>query len=301
MWSSGSGAKESFAYDSFGRVMRINEHPVRTDKLGRIVLDHRGNLLQYDSADRLVRVQLPSLKQMVVYRYDYLGRLVARVSGNTTMQFFYADRDSPYQVTHVYRPLSGHLTSLGYDDRGRLLFVDDDVYGESYVMCDSVGSPILIFSDGGHLMREVSRTPYGEILYDSKRSMGEQIAIGFAGGIQDEEDVGLVHIQVGSFTSTSMWHDNHSFVVVIIQGLGGSRAYDPSTSSFLAPRWIEVPEEPLKLKSLLDAYRWPGADPVNLHEAQAVKGTNLLSGSFLCRESRFLPLLSRCSPAKCAC
>ena len=44
------------------------------------------------------------------------------------------------------------------------------------------------------------------------------------------------------------------------QTAGGSRAYSPSLASFLAPSF--------DAENILDAYRWPGADPVNVGVGQ---------------------------------
>lgn len=51
-----------------------------------------------------------------------------------------------------------------------------------YVVTDSVGDPLLVFRDDGALVKEISRSPYGQITYDSNPSI--RIPIGIFGGIQ---------------------------------------------------------------------------------------------------------------------
>ena len=51
-----------------------------------------------------------------------------------------------------------------------------------YVVCDSVGTPFLYFSSDGALVKEVSRSPYGHITYDSNPEV--RSPIGMFGGIQ---------------------------------------------------------------------------------------------------------------------
>ena len=51
-----------------------------------------------------------------------------------------------------------------------------------YVVCDAVGTPFLYFSSDGALVKEVSRSPYGHITYDSNPEV--RSPIGMFGGIQ---------------------------------------------------------------------------------------------------------------------
>ena len=125
---------------------------------------------------------------------DHLNRLVAKESSNGTQtQLFYAFPDKPFLVSHVYSPKQGVLQSLIYDDGGQLIYLDYD--GEkSYVICDTIGSPILTVSPTGKITREINRQPFGKVTYDSLHGT-ESLPLGFAGGISDDE-TGILHIQV---------------------------------------------------------------------------------------------------------
>ena len=59
-----------------------------------------------------------------------------------------------------------------------------------YVVCDTAGSPFLHFSSDGTLVKEVSRSPYGHITYDSNPSI--KIPIGIFGGIQVQSQCNFV-------------------------------------------------------------------------------------------------------------
>ena len=61
-----------------------------------------------------------------------------------------------------------------------------------YVVCDPAGSPFLYFSPGGGLAKEVSRSPYGHVTYDSNPAIRSHI--GMFGGIQ-----------VGATTNNKKW------------------------------------------------------------------------------------------------
>ena len=193
--NSPSGEKDIFLYDTFGRLSKMNERPIAHDSQGRIKLaTHR---FLYDSRGLLNKVLLKNRPEdWIRYNYDHVGRLVAirDARGNST-QLFYANPDKPYLVSHVFKPVQASLVSLVYDDRDRLIFADVD-RKKFYVVCDLVGSPILFVSPEGRIEREVSRSPFGKVFYDSDSSLG--VPIGFAGGIEDNE-AGLIHIQVIKF------------------------------------------------------------------------------------------------------
>ncbi len=62
-----------------------------------------------------------------------------------------------------------------------------------YVVSDRSGSPWLFLTPTGKIVREIGRTPYGHVTFDSEKHLG--VPIGFAGGIYDPVTQ-LVHIQV---------------------------------------------------------------------------------------------------------
>ena len=128
----------------------------------------------------------------IEYSYDYKGRLLAKFKNDDISQFFYAYRDKPHLLSHVYKPREGSLVSLVYDHQDRLIFMSRDTQ-EFYIVTDRNGSPLLAITPEGIIMKELTRTPYGQVTYDSNRNL--ELPIGFHGGIYDN-DVRLIHFQV---------------------------------------------------------------------------------------------------------
>ena len=204
----GSGQKTTYHFDEGGRLVRVNGRPRWYDDQGRVVVDHRGHRYSYDSRNLLTEVTIPS-KGRVTYRYDFMGRLAAKYSESNggspsnvvnATQYFYAFPDNPHLLSHVFRPSEGSLVSFAYDDRGRLLAVrDSDSFGRhsgddddfAYAVSDPSGSPVLLVSPRGTVLRQMEWTPFGEASGDSDLA----IHVGFAGGV-DDPDTGLVHFQV---------------------------------------------------------------------------------------------------------
>ncbi len=194
---SGRGSvKRNLAYDEHGRLTGFKGEPrqrVSYDENGRIISDLRNNLFTYTTSDCLSTVRLAGNERTIQYYYDHMDRLIARKdnAGNVT-QFFYGFPTKPLLVSHVYRPRDGTLTSLVYGDDDRLIFVSIGSR-KFYVVSDWLGSPMLFFTPSGDVVREVTRTPYGEITYDS--NPGLNVPIGFGGAIHDPE-ANLLHFQV---------------------------------------------------------------------------------------------------------
>ena len=198
--------KGSLNYDAWGRLVSINEVLLDYDDLGRILSfpgrkGHQRRFVYTAGSDVVssVQVSMQGLEVRVTYFYDHLSRLVGRKDtlGNST-QFFYALPDQPYLPSHIYLPGTGQLTTLVYDDLGRLMFVDVSGRGCFYVVCDRAGSPLLFVEhshSGVRIAREISRGAWGMVTYDSDPSLGAAVPIGFRGGIGDET-AGVVHMQV---------------------------------------------------------------------------------------------------------
>lgn len=194
--SSTSPERSSFEYNSFGRLARQKGQRFfyEFDPLGRVVVDRHRNRLGYEIGDLLSTVDVALEKGLrVTYYYDHLGRLTGRKdTADNSTQYFYAFPDRPYLVSHVFSSRAGRLTSLVYDDQDRLMFADVD-QRRYYVVSDRSGSPWLFLTPTGKIVREIGRTPYGQVTFDSEKHLG--VPIGFAGGIYDPVTQ-LVHIQV---------------------------------------------------------------------------------------------------------
>lgn len=115
---------------------------------------------------------------------DFCSRLSARKDnfGNVT-QFFYNNHLSPRKVSQIYSPRDGKLMSLVYDNKDRLIYAQ--VYRHKYyVATDQCGTPVMIFNQYGEGIREIMRSPFGHIVYDSNPYL--YLPIDFCGGILDQ-------------------------------------------------------------------------------------------------------------------
>lgn len=111
-------------------------------------------------------------------------RLIVRKDnfGNIT-QFFYNNDERPREVSQIYSPRDSKLMSLVYDNRGHLIYAQ--VYRHKYyIATDQCGTPVMIFSQYGQSTREIMRSPYGHIVYDSNPYL--YLPIDFCGGILDQ-------------------------------------------------------------------------------------------------------------------
>lgn len=102
--------------------------------------------------------------------------------GNVT-QFFYLNPERPREVNQIYSPRDGKLMSLVYDDRGHLIYAQFYRH-KYYVATDQCGTPVMIFNQYGEGIREIMRSPYGHIVYDSNPYL--YLPIDFCGGLLDQ-------------------------------------------------------------------------------------------------------------------
>lgn len=73
--------------------------------------------------------------------------------------------------------------SLIYDDRGHLIYAQ--VYRHKYyIATDECGTPVMVFNQYGEGIREIMRSPYGHIVYDSNPYL--YLPVDFCGGLLDQ-------------------------------------------------------------------------------------------------------------------
>jgi RHS repeat-associated protein len=114
------------------------------------------------------------------YMYDAGGRQVGRVQGSNTLQLYYGNPNSPYQLTAS--ALNNTLTYYFYNTFGNLIGIERS--GQRYsVMTDLVGSPRIIVNSAGTITKQIKYSTFGEILTETNPAF--QIPIGYAGGIYD--------------------------------------------------------------------------------------------------------------------
>ncbi|TRY60518.1 hypothetical protein DNTS_011823 [Danionella cerebrum] len=171
-------------YDLRDRITRLGDMQYQLDEDG--VLSQRGSdIFEYNSKGLLERAYSRSPGGWsVLYRYDGLGRRVARrTNEGEHQQYFYADLNYPTRVTHVYNHTKAEITSFYYDLQGHLFAMEVSGGEEFYIASDNVGTPLAIFSSNGQMVKQVQYTAYGEIYHDSNPDF--QLILGFHGGLYD--------------------------------------------------------------------------------------------------------------------
>ncbi|MFC5527937.1 fibronectin type III domain-containing protein [Cohnella yongneupensis] len=132
------------------------------------------------------------------YTYDGMGRLVAREDGQGKTQYLYGNRYFPKSVSAEVSP-DGTVTFYSYDVNGTLLGLERN--GQRYyVIADQVGTPLALLNESGDTVKTWNYDSYGVLLEDSNPDF--QLAIGFAGGITDE-DTGLLRFGARDYDPAS--------------------------------------------------------------------------------------------------
>ncbi|XP_055911433.1 teneurin-a isoform X2 [Eupeodes corollae] len=221
-------------YNTLDRIVKFGEGQYKYDSRGLVAQNAREERFHYNTQGLLVRATKRG-RFDVKYYYDHLKRLTTRKDnfGNVT-QFFYTNQHRPYEVSQIYSPRDGKLMSLTYDDRGHLIYTQ--VYRHKYyVATDQSGTPIMIFNQYGEGIREIMRSPFGHIVYDSNPYL--YLPIDFCGGILDQVTT-LVH-------------------------MGDGRVYDPLIGQWMSPNWENVADK-IITPTKMHLYRFNGNDPINI-------------------------------------
>ncbi|XP_050491043.1 teneurin-a isoform X4 [Bombus huntii] len=221
-------------YNSLDRIVKFGEGLYKYDNRGLVVQNAREERFNYNAKGLLVRATKRG-RFDVRYYYDHLDRLATRKDnyGNVT-QFFYNNQKRPHEVSQIYSPRDGKLMSLVYDDRGHLIYAQ--VYRHKYyIATDQCGTPIMIFSQYGEGIREIMRSPYGHIVYDSNPYL--YLPVDFCGGLLDQV-TSLVHMPNG-------------------------KVYDPLIGQWMSPLWENVLDR-VDTPTHLHLYRFNGNDPIDV-------------------------------------
>lgn len=246
-------------YNSMDRIIKFGEGLYKYDNRGLVIQNAREERFNYNAKGLLVRATKRG-RFDVRYYYDHLDRLATRKDnyGNVT-QFFYNNQQRPYEVSQIYSPRDGKLMSLVYDDRGHLIYAQ--VYrNKYYITTDQCGTPIMIFNQYGEGIREIMRSPYGHIVYDSNPYL--YLPVDFCGGLLDQV-TSLVHMPNG-------------------------KVYDPLIGQWMSPLWENVLDR-LQTPTHLHLYRFNGNNPIDVHQTDRHKQ---LTGNKSCLKS-FLNASSR--------
>lgn len=164
-------------------------------------------------------------------------------------QFFYGNPQREHQVTHIFSPRDLRLTTLTYDESDHLMHFQILRHRYYVATGDRCGTPSVVFSQKGEVVRELVRSPYGHVVYDSNPYL--YMPIDWCGGIADPA-TGQVHVR-------------------------GDRIYDPLIGQWLNPEWQRATQMTFQ-PELVHLYRLPGNDPVNL-DSLGTPGSHRLTHS----------------------
>ncbi|XP_041781162.1 teneurin-a isoform X2 [Anopheles merus] len=220
-------------YNAQDRIVKFGEGQYKYEPRGLVAQNAREERFHYNAKGLLIRATKRG-RFDIRYFYDHLNRLITRKDnfGNVT-QFFYTNQRRHSEISHIYSPRDGKLMSLTYDDRGSLIYAQVYRY-RYYIATDQCGTPVMIFNQYGEGIREIMRSPYGHIVYDSNPYL--YMPIDFCGGILDQV-TSLVHMPDG-------------------------KVYDPLIGQWMTPHWEHV-DQRIRKPTKLHLYRYNGNDPIN--------------------------------------
>lgn len=185
----GANAAEVAAFDAQDRLVRRGSVAYEVNDDGFLV--SRGNdTFAYGTRGELLSAHVG--EQTVAYSYDALQRRVAKElsvpAGQSKVEYLYGDPGNAFRVTAVRS--GSEVTVLFYDEPGSL-YAFERAGSRYYVASDLVGTPRLVATSAGQVVRAIDYDAFGEVLFDS--DPGFFLPIGFAGGLADPE-TGLVHL-----------------------------------------------------------------------------------------------------------
>lgn len=142
--------QESYVYDQDG-----------------FLAQHNRETFEYDSFGRLMRAFEPG-RYDIRYFYNARQQLIGRKDFHSghVLQYFYGDVRYPECVTHVYDQSSRRITEYFYDRSGRLFAMksENDIH---YIALDPNNSPIVILNNVGSVVKQIDYDPLGGEVSDS--------------------------------------------------------------------------------------------------------------------------------------
>lgn len=210
---------ERYTYDADGNRTSVQHGAqaavVSVFSQGDLVTSQGGTARTYDANGRLATIGADTFTyderggltaavvggQPVSYRYDMFGRRVERSQNGQSRRYVYGNPGNPNEVSAV-RDEAGVLTRLWYDDQGLLVAMDRSG-SRFYVATDQAGTPRVVTTSAGVVVKRVVRDAYGAVLSDSAPAF--DVPAGFAGGIPDPV-TGLTRFGARDYDSrTAAW------------------------------------------------------------------------------------------------
>jgi YD repeat-containing protein len=180
--------------DSRGIVESCGDVTYLFDADGFLAQRGAKETFEFDSLGRLLRVHHADGRYSVRFYYDGRGRLAARRdvvdSGDNLIQFFYGDPDHPDHITHVYNSsggiggVSGMVVRYFYDDRGQLFAMQRNGEELFYIGLDPFGSPNVVLNGVGSVVKQLAYDPLGACISDSAVDF-PLFVFGFRGSVVD--------------------------------------------------------------------------------------------------------------------
>ena len=241
-----------YQYDANGNMISVFERGIETIATYDIsdnLISWGNNVINvYDAAGRIIqqndvhfsytargniRHAWRKANFRLTFRHDYKGRVTSweNEQGNIT-QFFYVDLKRPLLPTHIHYPMDDITHALIYDHRGFIVSVRTN-RDRFWINTDNNGSPISVYDSSGSLVKEIRRTPWGLIKYDSNPKL--ELHVDFQGGIR-EPTTGLI--------------------------LFGINAYNPKYGQWMAPQYDTVLDASNDITAVY-LHRYKNNDPIN--------------------------------------
>lgn len=132
----------------------------------------------------------------------------------------------------MHFPKTGRTFRFLYDTRDVLITVET-LEQRFYVAADQNGSPLALFDINGNLIKEIRRTPFGNIVLDTNPDF--YLPVDFHGGIYD--------------LNTKLVYINKRF-------------YDPIVGQWVTPAWEKLVSK-LTTPTDIFIYRFLNNDPIN--------------------------------------
>ncbi|KAG1655399.1 Teneurin-m [Nymphon striatum] len=219
-------------HDDGGRMIRYDDIKLNVVDQRGFIIERSQEKFTYNSKGQLMSV-IHNHQYGFSYQYDVIGRLVARKDhrGNVT-QFFYSNPNNLHLLTHIHYPAMDRTFSLFYDDKNFLMYMQQSS-SKYYIANDHVGSPVAVFNEEGDIIKEITRSPFGNTLSDTNQEL--YIPVDFMGGIRDPT-TGIIHF--------------------------GSATYDPLVMQWMTPQWQDL-DRLLSNPHAIHLYRFMNNDPVN--------------------------------------